>query len=239
MINVKTEDIVKIVQEYNNYIKNVCRKYYLIGGTIEDLYQEGIIGLLEACKNYNGESLFEPKFDCFVKICIKRQIFDAIRRTKNQKSKALNESVSLVSLSDSGDEMSKLDVPIVSIITGEGCSGGALGLAVADRVMMLEHAYYTVISPEGCASILWRDASMFAEAAEALKITSKDLLELDIIDTEIAEPIGGAHTDYETTAKNMKTAILDAFEELSKLSPEKLKEGRYNKFRKMGKFIEG
>ncbi|MBQ4115699.1 acetyl-CoA carboxylase carboxyltransferase subunit alpha [bacterium] len=136
-------------------------------------------------------------------------------------------------------EMSKLDVPIVSIITGEGCSGGALGLAVADRVMMLEHAYYTVISPEGCASILWRDASMFAEAAEALKITSKDLLELDIIDTEIAEPIGGAHTDYETTAKNMKTAILDAFEELSKLSPEKLKEGRYNKFRKMGKFIEG
>ena len=110
MINVNTEDIVKIVQEYNSYIKNVCRKYYLIGGTIEDLYQEGIIGLLEACKNYNGESLFEPRFDCFVKICIKRQIFDAIRRTKNQKSKALNESVSLVSLSDSGDEMSKLDV---------------------------------------------------------------------------------------------------------------------------------
>ena len=93
-------------------------------------------------------------------------------------------------------EMAKLNVPIVSIITGEGCSGGALGLAVANRVMMLEHAYYTVISPEGCASILWRDAARFADAAEALKITSKDLLEFDIIDEEIPEPLGGAHTDY-------------------------------------------
>ena len=135
-------------------------------------------------------------------------------------------------------EMSKLNVPIVSIITGEGCSGGALGLAVADRVMMLEHAYYTVISPEGCASILWRDASMFAEAAEALKITSKDLLELGIIDTEIKEPLGGAHTDYQATADNMKAAILEAFSVLSKLTPDKLKEERYNKFRAMGRFIE-
>ena len=101
-------------------------------------------------------------------------------------------------------EMAKLNVPIISIITGEGCSGGALGLAVANRVMMLEHAYYTVISPEGCASILWRDAARFADAAEALKITSKDLLEFDIIDEEIAEPIGGAHTDYNVVADNMK-----------------------------------
>jgi len=135
-------------------------------------------------------------------------------------------------------EMSKLNVPMVAIITGEGCSGGALGLAVADKVMMLEHAYYTVISPEGCASILWRDASMFAEAAEALKITSKDLLELGIIDEEIKEPLGGAHADYQVVAGNMKTAILNAFEELSKLSVDKLKEERYNKFRKMGRFIE-
>ena len=81
-------------------------------------------------------------------------------------------------------EMSKLDVPVISIITGEGCSGGALGLAVANRVMMFEHAYYTVISPEGCASILWRDAALYAEAAEALKITSADLLKLGIIDEE-------------------------------------------------------
>lgn len=136
-------------------------------------------------------------------------------------------------------EMSKLNVPIVAIVTGEGCSGGALGLAVADRVMMLEHAYYTVISPEGCASILWRDAARFSDAAEALKITSKDLLQFGIIDQEIKEPIGGAHADYNETANNMKAAILNAFEELSKLSVEELKEQRYDKFRAMGRFIEG
>ena len=136
-------------------------------------------------------------------------------------------------------EMSKLSVPIVSIITGEGCSGGALGLAVSDRVMMLEHAYYTVISPEGCASILWRDASRFSDAAEALKITSKDLLELDIIDEEIPEPLGGAHTDYNVTASAMKSSIEKALEELSQLSIEELRNQRYEKFRKMGRFIEG
>ena len=136
-------------------------------------------------------------------------------------------------------EMSKLSVPIVAIITGEGCSGGALGLGVADRVMMLEHAYYTVISPEGCASILWRDAAKFADAAEALKITAKDLLEFDIIDEEIPEPLGGAHTDYQKTADNMKKSIMNALQELSKLSVEKLREERYSKFRAMGRFIEG
>ena len=136
-------------------------------------------------------------------------------------------------------EMYKLSVPIIAIITGEGCSGGALGLAVADRVMMLEHSYYTVISPEGCASILWRDAAKFADAAEALKITSKDLLEFNIIDTEIKEPLGGAHTNYEETANNMKSAIISALEELSKLPVERLREERYSKFRAMGKFIEG
>ena len=136
-------------------------------------------------------------------------------------------------------EMYKLSVPIIAIITGEGCSGGALGLAEADRVMMLEHAYYTVISPEGCASILWRDAARFADAAEALKITSKDLLEFSIIDEEIKEPLGGAHTNHEETANNMKNAILNALNDLSKLSVEKLREERYAKFRAMGRFIEG
>ena len=136
-------------------------------------------------------------------------------------------------------EMYKLSVPIIAIITGEGCSGGALGLAVADRVMMLEHAYYTVISPEGCASILWRDAARFADAAEALKITSKDLLEYDIIDEEIKEPLGGAHTNHEETANNMKSAIMSALNDLSKLSVDKLREERYAKFRAMGRFIEG
>ena len=104
---------------------------------------------------------------------------------------------------------------------------------------MFEHAYYTVISPEGCASILWRDASMYAEAAEALKITSKDLLELGIIDEEIKEPLGGAHNDYEETANNLKTSISKYLNELSKLSKEELRNQRYDKFRKMGKFIEG
>ena len=135
-------------------------------------------------------------------------------------------------------EMAKLNVPIISIITGEGCSGGALGLAVANRVMMLEHAYYTVISPEGCASILWRDAARFADAAEALKITSKDLLEFDIIDEEIPEPLGGAHTDYAEVTNNMKSSIMNALDELSKKSSEELRNERYDKFRKMGRFTE-
>ena len=136
-------------------------------------------------------------------------------------------------------EMSKLSVPIVSVITGEGCSGGALGLAVSNRVMMFEHAYYTVISPEGCASILWRDAARFSDAAEALKITSKDLLELGIIDEEIMEPLGGAHNDYNETALNLKNSIVKALDELSQMSAEELRTQRYNKFRTMGRFIEG
>ena len=134
--------------------------------------------------------------------------------------------------------MAKLNVPNISIITGEGCSGGALGLAVANRVMMLEHAYYTVISPEGCASILWRDAARFADAAEALKITSKDLLEFDIIDEEIPEPLGGAHTNYAEVTNNMKSSIVNALDELSKKSSEELRSERYDKFRKMGRFVE-
>ena len=135
-------------------------------------------------------------------------------------------------------EMSKLSVPIIAIISGEGCSGGALGLAVANKVMMFEHAYYTVISPEGCASILWRDASKFADAAEALRITSKDLLELGVIDEEIPEPIGGAHTDYQATATALKSSISTALNELSNMSSDELRTQRYNKFRVMGQFIE-
>ena len=135
-------------------------------------------------------------------------------------------------------EMSKLSVPVVAIISGEGCSGGALGLAVANKVMMFEHAYYTVISPEGCASILWRDAAKYADAAEALKITSKDLLELGVIDEEISEPLGGAHNDYQAAASALKSSITRALEELSGMSSEELREQRYNKFRVMGQFIE-
>ena len=135
-------------------------------------------------------------------------------------------------------EMAKLNVPIVAVITGEGCSGGALGLAVADRVLMLEHSYYTVISPEGCASILWRDASKADVAAEALKITSEDLLKLEIIDGIVKEPLGGAHNDYETMGKELKNAIIKEINELKGIEPETLRDERYNKFRRMGVFCQ-
>ena len=135
-------------------------------------------------------------------------------------------------------EMAKLGVPIIAVITGEGCSGGALGLAVADKVLMLEHSYYTVISPEGCASILWRDASKAGVAAEALKITSEDLLDLEIIDGIVKEPLGGAHNDYEMIGKNLQEAILKEINELKDTAPNKLKEDRYNKFRRMGVFCQ-
>ena len=135
-------------------------------------------------------------------------------------------------------EMAKLDVPGIAIITGEGCSGGALGLAVANKVFLLEHAYYTVISPEGCASILWRDASRASDAAEALKITAPDLMKFGIIDGAIKEPLGGAHNDYELVCSEMKKTILESIEELSKYSAPELKSQRYDKFRKMGAFLE-
>jgi len=108
MKNVNAGDIVKIVQNYSGYIKGLCRKYYIVGGTTDDLYQEGIIGLLEACNNYNGENLFEQKFEYFAKMCIKRQIYDAIRKAQNKGNVALNESVSIVG--ESGEEISKLEI---------------------------------------------------------------------------------------------------------------------------------
>ena len=110
MKNVNAADIVKIVQEYSPYIKNLCHKYYINGGTPEDLYQEGIIGLLEACNNFNGESLFEKKFEYFAKMCVKRQIIDAIRKTQNGGNIALNQSVSFVGENESGEEISKLEI---------------------------------------------------------------------------------------------------------------------------------
>ena len=135
-------------------------------------------------------------------------------------------------------EMSKLTVPVIAVITGEGCSGGALGLAVANRVFMLEYAYYTVISPEGCASILWRDASKAADAADALKITADDLLKYGIIDGKIQEPLGGAHTNPQDMSDRLKNALIGALEELDSYSPEELKAQRYSKFRGMGVFNE-
>ena len=135
-------------------------------------------------------------------------------------------------------DMAKLDVPVIAVITGEGCSGGALGLAVANDVKMLEYAYYTVISPEGCASILWRDSALAATAAEALKISAQDLLKLNIIDGIVKEPMGGAHNNHQEMADNLKKSILESLKKYSKMSASKLKEQRYNKYRAMGEFIE-
>ena len=136
-------------------------------------------------------------------------------------------------------DMSKLATPIVATIIGEGGSGGALGIGIADRVCILQNAYYSVISPEGCASILWRNSSKAPEAAKALKITGEDLLKFGIVDEVIPEPPGGAHHDPEEVAKNFKKILLKYLKELSALPKEKLLEARYQKFRKIGEFSNG
>jgi len=134
-------------------------------------------------------------------------------------------------------EMSRLATPIIVTVTGEGGSGGALAIAVGDRVYMLENSIYSVISPEGCASIMWRDSTKAELAAEALKITAPDLLRLKLIDEVVPEPEGGAHNDYEATAKLLDSVLVRALEELKLLSPQKLIDGRYEKFRAMGQFF--
>lgn len=134
-------------------------------------------------------------------------------------------------------EMSGLKVPVISFVIGEGGSGGALGLGVSDRIYMLENSVYSVISPEGCAAILYKDASRAEEAAENLKITAQSLYKLGVIDGIVEEPAGGAHRDHKCIALNLKNIILSSFSELEKISVEELVENRYNKFRKMGSFI--
>ncbi|MDI3280345.1 MAG: acetyl-CoA carboxylase carboxyltransferase subunit alpha [Bacillota bacterium] len=133
-------------------------------------------------------------------------------------------------------EMSKLQVPIVAVVIGEGGSGGALAIGVGDRILMLENAVYSVISAEACAAILWRDASYAKEAAAALKLTAQDLLELGVIDEIIPEPLGGAHRGLEVTAKLIKEALVRHLNELSELSPQRLVARRYEKYRRMGRW---
>jgi acetyl-CoA carboxylase carboxyl transferase subunit alpha len=134
-------------------------------------------------------------------------------------------------------EMVRLPVPILVTITGEGGSGGALAIALGDRVMMLENSVYSVISPEGCASILWRSSHKAQVAAEALKITAKDLIEMKLVDEIIPEPEGGAHLDYEETARVVDEALQRALAEVSALPAAEMVEKRYRKFREMGKFF--
>lgn len=133
-------------------------------------------------------------------------------------------------------DMSVLKTPIVVVVTGEGGSGGALGIAVGDRILMLEHAIYSVISPEGCASILWRDGKMAPAAAEALKLTSKWLKKLGIVDQVIPEPKGGAHRAPAKAIAEVKKAVLAAIRELKRIPVDKLVEQRYAKFAAMGRF---
>ncbi len=135
-------------------------------------------------------------------------------------------------------EMTLLEVPIISAVIGEGGSGGALGIGVSDRVLILENAYYSVISPEGCAAILWKDRANAAKAAAALRITAKDLQELKLVDEIIPEPLGGAHTDTDAIAATLKTHLVKHLEEILALPvPERLKK-RYEKFRAHGHFTE-
>jgi acetyl-CoA carboxylase carboxyl transferase subunit alpha len=135
-------------------------------------------------------------------------------------------------------EMFSLDVPIICTVIGEGGSGGALGIGVGDKVMMFEHSVYTVITPEACAAILWKDASKSPQAAAVLKMTSHDLKNLGIIDQIISEPTGGAHSDPLKAATSLKAALLDNLEELNQLAPQQRRQLRYEKFRKIGVFTE-
>jgi acetyl-CoA carboxylase carboxyl transferase subunit alpha len=133
-------------------------------------------------------------------------------------------------------EMMVLRTPVVAVVIGEGGSGGALGIGVGDRVLMLENAYYSVISPEGCAAILWKHRKHAPEAAEALKLNARDLMEMGIVDGVVPEPVGGAHRDPEAAAANLKTAVTSALRETIGVSHDKLVRERYAKYRKMGVF---
>jgi acetyl-CoA carboxylase carboxyl transferase subunit alpha len=135
-------------------------------------------------------------------------------------------------------EMSKLKVPIIVCIIGEGASGGALGIGVGDRILMMENCWYSVISPESCSSILWRSWDFKEQAAEALKLTAPDLLEQKLIDRIIPEPLGGAHKDHSMAAANLKIAVMEELDNLVKIKPEKLVETRLEKFGRMGHYSE-
>lgn len=135
--------------------------------------------------------------------------------------------------------LSGVTVPVVAVVTGEGGSGGALAIGVANRILMLEHSVYSVISPEGCASILWRSNDKVSEACQAMKMTAKEILQLGVVDEVIDEPLGGAHHDFELAAANVRRAVARHVAELSKLSPDEVRQNRLNKFRAFGAVRQG
>jgi acetyl-CoA carboxylase carboxyl transferase subunit alpha len=136
-------------------------------------------------------------------------------------------------------EMAKLKVPIINVVIGEGASGGALGIGVGDKILCFENTWYSVISPEGCATILFRDSSRASEAADSMMVTAKDLEEMGIADAILPEPVGGTHQNYNQAAETLKEAILDSFAELIKIDPEKRIENRIEKYEKMGRWSDG
>jgi acetyl-CoA carboxylase carboxyl transferase subunit alpha len=135
-------------------------------------------------------------------------------------------------------EMSHLPIPVIIVIIGEGASGGALGIGVGDRILMLENGWYSVISPEGCSAILWRDSAKASVAAEALKLVASDLIDLGVIDEIVAEPVGGAHRDFDGAARIVKERIIHHLDELQRFSPEELVTNRIEKYGKMGYYKE-
>ena len=137
-------------------------------------------------------------------------------------------------IAESIQRMSRLEVPAVTVIVGEGGSGGALAIGIANRVIILENAIYSVISPESCAAILWRDASEAPKAAESLRLTARDLIELEVVDRIVEEPVGGAHKDPEEAMRGVGEALAEEIDSLTHLTPSKLLEQRRDRFRKLG-----
>ncbi|UXU65198.1 acetyl-CoA carboxylase carboxyltransferase subunit alpha [Staphylococcus agnetis] len=167
-----------------------------------------------------------------------RPIFTFIDTKGAYPGKAAEERGQSESIARNLIEMAGLTVPVIAIVIGEGGSGGALGLGVSNRILMLENSTYSVISPEGAAGILWKDSSLAKIAAETMKITAYDLKELNIIDEVVNEPLGGAHQDIELQAKHIKEKFATHLKDFENMSPGAIKEDRFNKFRKMGTYVE-
>ncbi|AGZ24570.1 MULTISPECIES: acetyl-CoA carboxylase carboxyltransferase subunit alpha [Staphylococcus] len=167
-----------------------------------------------------------------------RPIFTFIDTKGAYPGKAAEERGQSESIATNLIEMASLKVPVIAVVIGEGGSGGALGIGIANRVLMLENSTYSVISPEGAAALLWKDSNLAKIAAETMKITAHDLHELNVIDDVINEPLGGAHKEMEVQAQSIKDAFVSHLNELEQLDKEQLAEDRFNKFRNIGSFVE-
>ncbi len=167
-----------------------------------------------------------------------RPIFTFIDTKGAYPGKAAEERGQSESIATNLIEMALLKVPVIAIVIGEGGSGGALGIGIANRVLMLENSTYSVISPEGAAALLWKDSNLAKIAAETMKITANDLYQLDVIDDVIKEPLGGAHKEVEEQAQTIKEAFVAHLDELEKLNKDELAEDRFNKFRNIGSYVE-